>query len=369
MNPSPAPSVRTLLLVLVLLAAALGAAQDRISVFEDEVIILATAGSMTAAETIDAYRAADTGLEHPPLFDLLLRGWMVLTGSARGTLRLPSILFYVAGLGLLAVASGRRLGTRWPLLAVGALWPCTPFFAVPVHWAAFAFFVTGGMLEGYTAWLSRTAAASAADPPAGAAHATRGAGAAWVRLTLFSLALVYTSYFGWAILGLVGLHAVLTRGRGALRPLLISGGVLAAAYVPIVPEFLKELGGGTRLGRSLFVMAADAGYHGFVLGVSEAIAPWTWPAAFGGLAMLALLVAAVRTRAVSAELIAFLLLFAAGVGAGILNGKRLVVFAPFWLMLLAGLVHHGRPRAAVIGAVVLLFATGWFGLASGNFWG
>src|ERR1041385_5134057 len=59
------------------------------------------------------------GNEHPPLYDLLLHGWIRLTGGALDWLRVPSIVFFAIGLLCLSRAAKLLAGCE---AATALLW-------------------------------------------------------------------------------------------------------------------------------------------------------------------------------------------------------------------------------------------------------
>jgi hypothetical protein len=64
----------------------------------------------------------------------------------------------------------------------------------------------------------------------------------WMPVVLCALALVYTNYFGWALMGLLGLDLLLRFGRDKRTWLLLATGIfLMVASIPIMRAFITEL--------------------------------------------------------------------------------------------------------------------------------
>src|ERR1019366_5215378 len=95
--------------------------------------------------------------EHPPLSDLLLHFWIPVGGSAPWSLRLPCVLFYLAGLLLLALAAQKLAGPSAfiSMLYVGSFWPFAFHFARMTGWYSFCFFLAGAMICSYLRYLDK----------------------------------------------------------------------------------------------------------------------------------------------------------------------------------------------------------------------
>jgi hypothetical protein len=73
----------------------------------------------------------------------------------------------------------------------------------------------------------------------------------WMPVVLCALALVYTNYFGWALMGLLGLDLLLRFGRDKRTWLLLATGIfLMVASIPIMRAFITELQTGAVTGRA-----------------------------------------------------------------------------------------------------------------------
>ena len=109
---------------LVLLGAGMLYSDRRFTFIDDETLILN--GAIQPVRAIFAAFRSGAGMgEHPPLNDLLLHFWLRLTGGAFLWLRVPAMIFFLAGLWMLSRAA-RRLGgenSATALVWLGALWP------------------------------------------------------------------------------------------------------------------------------------------------------------------------------------------------------------------------------------------------------
>jgi hypothetical protein len=193
----------------------------------------------------------------------------------------------------------------------------------------------------------------------------------WMPVALCALALVYTNYYGWAVLGCLGVD-VLLRFKWSVRtwPLLLAtGAFLMLATAPIMRALVTEV----RVGADHVPVGsaiATGVYNLYCLLVSESVVPWFWvPAIAAGVAIAgALLVVLVYGEAPARR---FLHYFAALLAAMTLlqigSTKRLLTISP-WLILAIGttLATATLPsaRRLLAGALLLAGAIGWFGIFS-----
>ncbi len=168
---------------------------------------------------------------HPPLYYLLLHGWIHLFGEGDIAVRTLSGIFAVALLPLIWIAGNRLAGRRaaWIATAVAAICPFTIRYGTETRMYSLV------MLLALAGWLL---AGDALERPT------------WPRLvglTLLSAALLYTHYWGMWLLGAAaaGLLWEMRKARRAgrsqerraqLRILLalVAGGVLFLPWVPIL---------------------------------------------------------------------------------------------------------------------------------------
>ena len=89
--------------------------------------------SLPAGRIIDAIRV-DTA---PPLYYLLLRGWVRLFGTGEAALRVPSAMCATAALGVMAAVVRRLFADRWARAVAVALVACSFMQVVYAHEARF----------------------------------------------------------------------------------------------------------------------------------------------------------------------------------------------------------------------------------------
>ena len=168
----------------------------------------------------------------PPLYYLLLRGWVALWGESAASLRTLSGIFYFGSIvftGLLA----KQIGGGYPH---AALWSAF-LYAVSAMAIRHAQTARPYALTGLFVALSTWLLVRAADSPD---RVWRH----WLAYALAALAGLYTHYiFLFAVLGQIAL--VLFRyGWRALPPLAIAGVVVVAGYLPWLPILMKQMGNG-----------------------------------------------------------------------------------------------------------------------------
>ena len=200
--------------------------------------------------------------EHPPLFDLILHGWLSATSGNYYLLRLPSILFYVVGAWILSLVAKRFGGNRAQLvqLAIVVVWPFGFHFARLTTWYSFCFFLVSLLTLIYFRLLDHPTVTN------------------WCWFLLACMAIVYSNYFGWALLACLAVDYV-RRNRErlrALRIILVAGAVLFLSYLPLVRSLLRETHMGIHTSGLLGILTADI-YSIYCLFVSESVAPWFWP--------------------------------------------------------------------------------------------
>jgi uncharacterized membrane protein len=104
--------------------------------------------------------------EHPPLYDIMLHGWLRLTGGNEHLLRLPSIFFYVLGTWIIAKVA-RHLGgiqSQICVLILVMAWPFGFHFGRLATWYSFCFFLVSLLTLNYFNFLSRRFAPQLGQP-------------------------------------------------------------------------------------------------------------------------------------------------------------------------------------------------------------
>src|SRR3989304_3536728 len=165
--------------------------------------------------------------EHPPLYDVLLHVWLRLTGGAMNWLRVPSVVFFVAGLFCLSRAARVLAGVpaSTALLWLGAIWPYGFHFGRLAVWYSFAFFLIAALTWAY---LRHAEMLEENRDPAACRKA-------WIRVCVLGLALVYANYLGWALLFLLAVDEwIRHRARPAtMKRLLLTAAGFVVASSPL----------------------------------------------------------------------------------------------------------------------------------------
>jgi len=341
---------------LLLLGIGLVTTNRSVTFIDDESTILNLA-TRTVRQTVALFGPGQTPpYPHPPLFDILLHFWLRWTGGNFDYLRLPSILLFMAGLFLLGQA-GRHLTGRFGGSAVtwlGALWPYGFHFGRLAVWYSCSFFLVSGLTLAYLKYAEERTTAR------------------WTAMFLFSIGLIWTSYFGWAILGCLVIDTLfLSQGQkfpAAIKALAGTAALLFVAFLPVLPAFRYSLGSDMGLPHHALSSAANAAFTGYSLFVSESVAPWHWalsiPAGIGVLLCIALVVwfspTAVRRFVLYAASLILLMAF-----VGILNTKRVMLVAPWILLPIGVAIETAKPRWATFTLAAALLAIGgigWYGI-------
>jgi hypothetical protein len=349
------------LMPLMVLGIALIASNSNFTVVSDETSILGAAVQPVRAMLAQLWSGVNQH-GNPPLYDILLHFWLRWTGGAFEALRVPSILFFLGGLLMLARAAG-RLGGPSSARAVawlGALWPFGFHYGRLAAWYAFSFFLVSGLTLVYLRCLENQRFGR------------------WALFFLFAVALLWTNYFGWAILGCLAIDQIL-RYRGAepsASPanLIQTAALLCVAFLPLFTAFRNELRGGFDFHHRPLAVLANAVFSVYSLFVSESVAPWHWflsiPAALGILACVGLVVTCVpknsrRFLFYGAFLITVMAL------SGILLTRRLLVVSP-WILLPVGVaMGTNKPFQLRLGlpvALLMIGGIGWFGIYTRHYY-
>jgi hypothetical protein len=193
----------------------------------------------------------------------------------------------------------------------------------------------------------------------------------WMPVVLCALALVYTNYFGWALMGLLGLDLLLRFGRERQTWLLLlaTGIFLLLASIPIMRAFITELRTGAVTSRASLPVATGI-YNLYCLFVSESVAPWFWvPGITAGLAIACVLLLVFLYAKPDAR--RFFLYFAALLTLmtflQIVTTRRMLMISP-WLILCIGVtlgtMAQQSARRLLAGSLILIGAIGWYGIFS-----
>ena len=151
---------------LMLLGIALVSSNRYYTVVEDESWIL-DAAVHPIQTTLSLFRTGAGQHEHPPLYDMILHFWLILTGGSFEYLRVPSILFFLIGLFLLSRAAHRLGGSASGVAVVwlGALWPLGFHYGRLASSYGFLFFLIAGLTHAYLRYLEDQSSQSISDAP------------------------------------------------------------------------------------------------------------------------------------------------------------------------------------------------------------
>jgi hypothetical protein len=339
---------------LVALGAILIASNPWFTPVDDEIAIIDVA-ARPAWATMKLFLSGGGQHEHPPLSDLLLHGWLWLTNGNIHLLRLPSVVFCLLGAWCLVQAARWMAGdsARNYTLILLPLWPFGFHLGRLAGGCSFSFLLISLLTLVYLKYIE---------------HPSPGS---WMPVVLCALALVYTNYFGWVLMGLLGLDLLLRFGRewGTWLLLLATGIFLLLASIPIMRAFITELHTGAVTGRASSPIATGV-YNLYCLFVSESVAPWFWvPGIAAGLAIACVLLLVFVYAQPDARrfLFYFAALLAVMTFLQIVTTRRMLVISP-WLILSIGVtlgtMAPPSARRLLAGSLIVVGAIGWYGIFS-----
>lgn len=283
---------------------------------------------------------------NPPLHFILTKLWSALVPLDEAWLRVPSAVFSAL--------------VVWPLFRLG-----TVYGSVRVGVIAALLFTFSNYHYGF-AHEVRSYALFTLLATAGVWQIQRimdGRKGATTLLVLLNIAMVFTHFFGWLMVGLQFLFVLLPAFRSARRPVLITLGITALSYLPYAAIFLTRLGASVSAGTWLTAPEPEELYN----------MVWRWSnAPVLAVALLLVIVVAavrkgVRTPGMQIGLIwAFVPLvamFLVSFKVPIFLDRYLVYAAPGFALLsaisLSLLLNEGRwrwlPAAAVVAGMAFTF--------------
>jgi hypothetical protein len=346
---------------LLLLGVGLVTTNNSVTYLDDESTILGAAASPLRSTLAQFFSGA--GNHQPPLYEIILHFWLRSTGGNFDYLRIPSVLFFIAGLFLLARAVRHLTGSPSAGVAViwiGVLWPFGFQFGRLATSYSFSFLLVAGLTLSYLKYLEAR---------------TPGR---WAMLFLFSICLVWTDYLGWAIIGCLAIDQFLrsrAKEPAATRKVLLgTAALLCISFLPLLGAFRADISIGMKLHQGISTILANTALNGFSLFVSESVAPWYWwlsvPAALAILGCVVLIVRwlprpALRFLLYSAALLVVMAL------TGILQAKFLFLLSPWVLLPVGAAVETAKPRwatFALAGMLLIIGGIGWYGIYSRRFY-
>lgn len=349
------------LVPLLLLAIGLVTTNNSVTFLDDEALALGAAAHPLRTILAQAVSGTGAAASHP-LYGVILRFWLRATDGNFDYLRIPSILFFLAGLFLLGRAAKRFTSASGgaAVLWAGALWPFSFHYARLAIWYSFSFFLVAGLTLMYLEYLEDQSRDR------------------WTIFLAFSAGLIWTTGWGWTILACLALDQIL-RARAkepaaSVKAVLGTAALLCLLFLPFFPALRAEIFSGANLHQRPLTIFANAGLSLYSLFVSESVAPWFWrfsiPAALAILVCIAL-VARWSPHSARRFLIYSGLILAALALTGTLQTKNLLMISP-WILLPAGVaIEAVKPRWATFGlaaALLVIGGVGWYGIYSRRFY-
>lgn len=343
------------LIVLFGLGTALVSTNPWFTVLDDECAII-SAAAQPLSYTVKKYVSGAGQHEHPPLYDLIFHLWLSLTNGNIHLLRVPAVVFYLLGIWALAGAGAylsQDKGVTW-VLVLAVLWPFGFHFGRVAAWYSFCFLLVSLLTWAHLRYIERPTL-------------TR-----WTEFILCALALVYSNYFGWALVGLLILDLAIRDVQAFARQWKrLATGILllVVAYIPVLGAFLGELHRGIHVGQSLLSTGLLGIYNLYCIFVSESVSPWYWMLGVPAGIAVALCITAVLWAA-PAVAKRFLFYFIALLGTmtilRIVETKRLLFIAP-WLILSVAAMLSSLPKDCIwrrltVLSLIVVSGIGWYGV-------
>ena len=347
---------------LLLLGIGLVTTNNSATFLDDESAILGAA-SYPLRKILGLFFSGASMRGQPPLYEIILHFWLRWTGGNFDYLRIPSILFFLAGLFLLGRACRHLAGSSSAGVAVvwvGVLWPVGFLFGRLATSSSFSFFLVAGLTLSYFKYLEDQTTSR------------------WAAFFFFCVCLIWTSYFGWAILACIAIDQVIrfrTKEPAATPKALVgTAALICVSFLPLFSAFRSSLPEGISLHQGVLTILANAVFHVFSLFVSESVAPWYWKLSVPvGLAVLLCLgLVAWRLRGPARRLLFYsLAILAAMALLGMLQTQSLFMLSS-WVLLPVGVaIDAAKPRwatFALAAALLIIGAAGWYGIYSRRYY-
>ena len=346
---------------LLLLGIGLVSTNNSVTFLNEEATTLgATVNPLRALIAQSVHATAAAGFH--PLFDAILHFWLQATGGNFDYLRVPPVLFFLAGFLLLGRAARRFTpgSTGVAVIWLALLWPFSFHFARLAAWYSFSFFLVSALTLSYLEYLE---------------DRTKERGAV---LLAFCVALIWTTYWGWAILAFLVLdqfvRAVAKETTARVNALVLAVVILGLCSVPFFPALRSSTAGMMNLHPGTRAILASAGLNLFSFFVSSSVAPWYWRLSIpvGVVIVVCAVLAAWWLPRAGRRFLAYaacvlgLMALTGGLQAG-----DLFVLAP-WVLLPFGIaVETLKPRWATFALAASLLGigtAGWYGIYAKRFY-
>ncbi len=340
---------------VLLLGIGLVASNNYVTFVDDEVRTLDAAAQ--PARTLFAQFLSGGGQhDMPALYTIPLHFWLRWTTGNFDYLRVPAIIFFLAGLLLLGRAA-RRIGgpaSGITMLWLGILWPFGFHYGRLAAPYSFVFFLIAGLTLAYLRVLEEKSFGS------------------WAALFLFGTALLWTNLFGWAVLACLGIDQLLriragertASARAIGRTAILWIVVCIPVYRPLYRDFLA----GIHIHQSFRTVMTSCAFYIYTLFVSESVAPWHWQMSVpAGLAILVCIVlVALRGSGPARRFLAYsAVLFILMAATGMLFSRRLFFVAPWLLLPIAvaiGSIQSRWTRPVLAAMLLIVAGVGWTGI-------
>jgi hypothetical protein len=348
------------LTAVLLLGAAMVATDSHFTFIDDEAAILMQANK-PVMETVKAFLTQREESEHPPFSDILFHFWLPVGRTNPHWLRLPSIVFYLVGLLALTATAWKLAGksAAATLLWIVLLWPFGFHFGRLAGYYSFAFLLVSLLTLGYLRVMQQPTMRE------------------WFLFAVPAVLLVYTNYFGWAVIGCLALDYVLRHRRRdfpALKALTIFLLAVFILFTPLLRAFLDELQWISDIRWALASKVYFGTYNFYCLFVSESVAPWCWPLSVP-LSLAILLASGLSLALVAKEVRYFLayfaLLYSVMTVLGIDTTKRLLFISPWLLLGIACALANSRRKRSrwlLVTCLGVIAAGGWFGILTRRYY-
>jgi len=344
--------------IVAIYAAVMICTNTRFTILDDEADSVAIAGRPVVSALLPFFTGEGFHELHPPAAEILWHFWLVATHYSLFLLRVPANLLFIGAILLTAKSAERIAGTfaYWATLSLGFVWPFAFQYGRIAGWYCLSIFLLF--------WVTWECLMIVEE---------RGQWA-WIRFGTASVLLVWSNYFGFAFLFLLLADFLIFHrnlARKHVRFLVAVMTIIAATFLPLFRIALSDVlmyvsPAATRLDWKNEI--AVAGYPGFAIFGSAAVAPWFLPLSLPVFLAISLLFVSIWNSRGRRWLVYFLLAIALLYVSGNLNIKRVPFMLP-WLFLAMGAAVSSRgsryPRLALTSLAVMV-VSGWIGIISGK---
>ncbi len=303
-------------------------------------------------------------MQYPALYGIFLHIWLRATAWNFDYLRTPAIVFFLVGLFLLGRAA-RQFGgpaSASIMIWLSLLWPFGFHYGRLEAPYSFVFFLIAGLTLAYLKLHEENNFGNEAA------------------LFLFGAALLWTNFFGWAVLGCLAIDQLLRHVQAKkhateagertipVRVMIRTVALWIAAAIPVLRPSYREFIASANLHQGFRVILINYAVHVYTLFVSESVAPWHWQLSVpAGLAVVVCIVLVFMNEQGPARRFllysAVLLLLMAVTGT--LRSSRVFLVAPWVLLPIAiaiGSIKSRWVRPALAVALLVIGAIGWSGI-------